>query len=143
MSRLNFEFLMNRMPAPMVGLHREVLNFSDAKLGVSHGYIQWMFPTSTRSAFNPEAPLLNIFSVKAIRQHPDAVANFYLGLERMSDYFANTLNWTVEGDHNQLRITRILQSTTTLLGHDEAHQFFASFATKYARSINPHWSQWV
>ena len=70
---------------------RDIWNFSFKKLENIHDYIQWLFPTSQRSVFNVNAPVLTIFDKleflnrvvyrKNLNKSLEVMLNFY-GLER-------------------------------------------------------------
>jgi hypothetical protein len=140
MSHLNFLYLTNRHEPYKVAMHKDVLRYQNGYLEADHRYIQWMFPTLDKSLFNLTAPVLDDYSIAAIRQHPDAIANFYGGLARMQKFYETTHNWHDPDDHNQLRISRILTSTTLLIDEATACQFLSSIRPNV---VNPHWSQWV
>lgn len=121
----------------------EVHHFSNRELERSHDYIQWLFPLSVRSQFNPTAPVLTEADVATFCSDPALCANFRKSLERIlqfygyevvtndpvqifeSDEWGNrSVQWISDGNHNCLRITRILQSACLLgfEGHARAFQ---------------------
>ncbi|TAK99027.1 MAG: hypothetical protein EPO08_17485 [Rhodospirillaceae bacterium] len=94
------------------------------RLEMAHDYIQWLFPASEPSRFNPVAPLLTAADAAALRRNPDLRArlirsfdlmlNFY-GLAREGDIIrrgptfpARSATWLTPTNHNYLRLTRIL-----------------------------------
>ncbi|HBL12651.1 MAG TPA: hypothetical protein DD379_14860 [Cyanobacteria bacterium UBA11162] len=105
------------------------------KLEYIHNYIQWLFPLKERSRFNQNAPVLNEEVIQAFRtsnelkkrlkKSLEVMLRFY-GLEcnnlddtdiqitKSPDYPERKLNWIEEGNHNYLRITRILTSLKLL-----------------------------
>lgn len=84
-----------------------------------HDFIQWVFPTNQPSMFNPHAPILDRHTARWISKRnllksfdrfmsflgvkvastPDALGNIRYGRVR---------EWYQTGDHNLLRITRVL-----------------------------------
>ena len=111
----------------------EILGWSDEELEEVHDYIQWVFPTRRPSDFNPDAPVLTDATVKAFAQEPVLRARLVLVLRRMLRFYgfqlleegggpvvkrgpswAERRVWISPGDHNLLRITRILDSLSTL-----------------------------
>jgi hypothetical protein len=114
----------------------EILGWSDDNLELMHDYIQWVFPTARPSAVNPSAPLVGTQTMRAFAASPelrdrlraalDRMLRFY-GLRRADDgsaaprieidpslFPARAPAWLWPGDHNHLRLTRIMQSLAAL-----------------------------
>ena len=123
---LIYDFLLNK------ALNDEGLSLSDMwvfsyrELEDRHDYIQWMFPTTEKSAFNPDAPIVEDIAV--FENHPDKerirsnikksfilMLGFY-GLEMNGVVISKGVTWETrkkvwlhKRNHNHLRITRILK----------------------------------
>ena len=114
-----------------------------------HDYIQWLFPLAEPSRFNPNAPLLTESDRAELQRRPDLQANVLRALARMLAFYGFSVDeppsrpvaiapiagvsrhWLSPGDHNYLRITRILTSLR-LLGFEEyARAFFAALEAVY------------
>lgn len=104
-------------------LAADVLGFPDRDLEAVHDYIQWLFPLPTRSAAQPQSPILTKAEIVAIRADPRAVDTLKAATERMLHFYGGTRWWLSSHDHNHLRITRILHSLRLLIGSDEAKAF--------------------
>jgi hypothetical protein len=104
-------------------LASDVLSFSDDRLEEVHDYIQWLFPLQTRSAAQPQSPVLSAAEIEAIRNDPQAREMLAKAAERMLRFYKSTRWWLTGYDHNHLRITRIIHSLRLLLGPDEARRF--------------------
>lgn len=100
----------------------EVLAFSDEQLEAVHDYIQWLFPLPTRSAAQPAAPVLTESEIMAIRVDPAAIHTLAQATERMLKFYGNTRWWLAWQDHNHLRITRIIHSSSPLPQRDSRHE---------------------
>lgn len=105
----------------------QIASWSHAKLEGTHDYIQWVFPTMARGRFNPDAPELTEAEVvegagdervvRNLRRMAVVMAKFY-GLQRTCSadgpYYDPIEDrhpwWMRAGNHNFLRITRILSS---------------------------------
>ena len=120
---------------------QSILDWPDERLESVHDYIQWVFPTTTPSGVNPWAPLVtDATSVSfasqdlrdRLRSALDRMLTFY-GLARAtdtsgkvsitidSDRFAHrAATWLTPGNHNHLRLTRIMQSLWVLGLENEA-----------------------
>ena len=113
----------------------DILRFDDAELERVHDYIQWLFPTVTRSRFNPDAPTLDAGTVSLLRTDPTAQQRLRAALLRMlafyglelddddpadpeifeaEDFDARARLWINPGNHNYQRVTRILESLIVL-----------------------------
>jgi hypothetical protein len=104
----------------------ELWEWKDDELEEVHDFVQWMFPLSEPSRFNPDAPLLTGDDIAAfrgdallqarLRQSFERILRF-LGFTRAEDgsivegpHFADRVPevWQYS-NHNWLRITRILR----------------------------------
>ncbi len=107
-----------------------------------HDFIQWMFPLSDPSTYNPGAPVLTYDDIKAFHDQPELREKLresfvafltFLGLEydaeknEVLDGRHDAARRTVfeSPNHNWLRITRVLICLNTLGLQDEARAFFA------------------
>jgi hypothetical protein len=118
----------------------EILAWDDWHLEEVHDYIQWLFPLPEPSRANSFAPLLtagDIASFRASPPHRQALHRAFLrilafyGFEatgsggdivigRSSVWPERSANWVRAGNHNHLRLTRIMKSLSLLGLSDEA-----------------------
>jgi hypothetical protein len=120
----------------------EILRFSDDDLERVHDYIQWLFPTVQPSAVNPRAPLVTRATVEAFASRSELRERLHLAFERMLSFYGlrrvpgpgGTLRieidesrfgdrarvWLLPGNHNHLRLTRIMESLAVLGSSTEA-----------------------
>jgi hypothetical protein len=117
----------------------EIWDWDAERLERVHDYIQWLFPLPEPSAFNPDAPILTASTVEAFRvdahlrqrllRSLTTMLRFYgLALtsgagepprvDQAADFAARSREWLRPGNHNHLRLTRILTSLR-LLGLDD------------------------
>jgi opioid growth factor receptor-like protein len=113
----------------------EILSWSDEELELVHDYIQWVFPTTQLSAVNPSAPLVTEDTIRMFGRSDALRGRLLRALDRMlafyglrrrvsdgdvhieidADRFAERSRmWLRRGDHNHLRLTRIMQSLSAL-----------------------------
>jgi hypothetical protein len=109
-----------------------ILAWDDNRLEAVHDYIQWLFPLDEPSRFNPSAPLLTPRDRAAFRE-PALAANLRRALDRMLAFYGLTLQptvpprvmrsdqwpdrsavWLHAGNHNLLRLTRMIRSLALL-----------------------------
>jgi hypothetical protein len=133
----------------------EIQQWADDQLEAVHDYVQWLFPLPEPSGFNLAAPVLNRESIQAFRARPDLqeklrvsflrMMNFY-GLEarsgeqiavtRAPNFAAKSTVWLSPGNHNHLRITRILRCLNLLGLEAEARAFFDCLSEIYGEEQN-------
>ena len=108
----------------------EILGWDDARLEMVHDYIQWIFPLPERSGANPWAPVLDAEAMAAICGNTEMQRRLRAAFERMLAFYgfaldgdavvqgprfaADSRNWLHAGNHNHLRLTRILRSLRVL-----------------------------
>ncbi len=112
----------------------EIWRWDHEKLEQVHDYIQWLFPTPGRSAFNPGAPVLTPDVITEfqddetlrarLRHSLETMLGFYglqpsegdaaVSISRETNFAERSRNWLSPGNHNLLRLTRILESTRVL-----------------------------
>jgi hypothetical protein len=123
-----------------------------------HDFIQWLFPLSETSPHNTDAPLLTDAEREIIRGNEGLRANMRTSLEVMSEFYHFTVtsrtdtqamsitpradflthrpHWLAPGNHNYLRISRILRSLF-LVGMDEERMaFMRALEFVYASNID-------
>ena len=119
-----------------------ILEWDDGRLEAVHDYIQWLFPLDEPSRFNAGAPLLTPADRAAFRQ-PALAANLRRALERMLAFYGLALQptapprltrserwpdrsseWLHPGNHNLLRLTRIIRSLALLGQPDLARALY-------------------
>ncbi|HET6327255.1 MAG TPA: opioid growth factor receptor-related protein [Planctomycetaceae bacterium] len=132
----------------------ELWEWNDDELEEVHDFIQWMFPLSEPSRFNPDAPLLTGDDIAAfrgdallqsrLRQSFERILRF-LGFWRAEDgsvvegpNFADRIPevWQYP-NHNWLRITRILRCLGQLGLKSEAQAFFVRLDALYSQRKFP------
>lgn len=136
---------------------RQIWRWPDEKLERVHDYIQWLFPLTEPSGFNPEAPTLDEEAIHEFRTRPELRTNLRVSFIRMLVFYGFELieedplrvvpsesfhdrsrNWLTSSNHNHLRITRILKSLRLLGLEEEAAAFFRCLKGLYGKeSVMP------
>jgi hypothetical protein len=115
----------------------EILEWDDERLEMVHDYIQWVFPTRQPSAVNPVAPRVTPDTVRAFDADPELRERLRRAFDRMLVFYglvrrdarieiddtrfrARARVWLQPGNHNHLRLTRIMDSLATLGLREEA-----------------------
>jgi hypothetical protein len=127
----------------------EIVGWDDARLEMVHDYIQWLFPLPERSGANPSAPVLDMVSIGLIRGNAEMQRRLRAGFERMLVFYgfapegdaliegprfaAASRNWLHAGNHNHLRLTRMLRSLRVLGLDREASLLWDALSALYER----------
>jgi hypothetical protein len=115
----------------------EILAWDDERLEAVHDYIQWLFPTRQPSGVNPHAPLVGDATIEAFARDESLRARLRRAFERMLGFYGLRASdgrmeidperfasrarvWLHPGNHNHLRLTRIMDSLATLGLREEA-----------------------
>lgn len=103
---------------------KQILALPLPELEPCHDYIQWLFPLPEPSAYFPGAPLLTEDDATWLARHPLDMLD---SLERMLEFYglpsrdggktregswARVRQWATPGNHNLLRLTRIMRCLT-------------------------------
>jgi hypothetical protein len=125
----------------------EILGWDDARLEMVHDYIQWIFPLPERSEANPSAPALDAATIAAIRGSAEMQGRLRAAFQRMLAFYGFALegdavvqgprfatasrNWLHAGNHNHLRLTRMLRSLRVLGLEREAAALWEALRALY------------
>jgi hypothetical protein len=132
-------------------LLEDILTADDEWLERTHDYIQWLFPLRDRSAFNVHAPTLDDATIAAFRADDALRNNLRRAFERMLAFYGfetqdasgalmvvpasnaagQQRNWLTPGNHNFLRITRILTSLRLLGLPEQAQALLGALSMLY------------
>ena len=127
----------------------EILGWEDARLEMVHNYIQWIFPLPERSGANPWAPVLDAATIATIRGDAEMQGRLHRAFLRMLAFYGFSLegdavvespqfaaasrNWLHAGNHNHLRLTRMLRSLRVLGLERDADALWEALRGLYER----------
>jgi hypothetical protein len=115
---------------------RDIQQWPDERLEMVHDFIQWMFPLPEPSGVNPDAPVLDRATIAAFESAAELRTSFlrmlsFYGLQytdgkvtRAPNFAERAPNWLAPGNHNHLRITRILKCLRLLGLEAESRAFY-------------------
>ncbi len=131
------QFFRGTGPDGQGRLHADILKFSDEELEETHDYIQWLFPLREPSMAVPRSPYVEDEAVvQMLREDETVQKNIALALARMKQFYTDSDHWLQQGDHNHLRITRILKSVSLLGSQEQAHDFY-NFIMQRVKEVQP------
>jgi hypothetical protein len=125
----------------------DILAWPDEELESVHDYVQWLFPLTEPSAFNPRAPVINAAAIQEFRRSAELRGNLLAAFDRMLLFYGFEIMagqereirragnfaerarvWLTPMNHNHLRITRILKCLRLVGLETQAQAFFAALA---------------
>ncbi len=128
---------------------REILGWSDRRLEEVHDYIQWLFPLPEPSGANPSAPVLDAETIATFGADEALRSRLREAFERMLAFYGfarregeivpgehfeqHAREWLTPGNHNHLRLTRILRSLRVLRLGGEAERLWRALEAVHAR----------
>jgi hypothetical protein len=132
----------------------EVQGLGLSDLEIIHDYIQWLFPLPEPSLAVRTAPILSSGDIETFRKGEELQSALRRSLRRMLEFYGLALSeenrevtvrlsltfpnrskvWLEPGNHNYLRITRILRSLNLLGCRKEATAFFTCLSDIYLQN---------
>ena len=131
-------FLSGATPDDEGRFLRDIVAWPDQRLERVHDFIQWLFPLTEPSPVNPSAPVLDAATIAAIRAQPEIQANVRTSYQRMLRFYRGSTHWITPGNHNHLRITRILKCLRLVGLDEEAREFFEWLTDIYEKEQENH-----
>ena len=145
------EFYSGRAPDHAGRFIEQIQKWPDDRLEAVHDFIQWLFPLPEPSPVNPLAPVLDRETIDAFAAQPELRESLRVSFLRMLRFYGlemrpgppqtvglaenfpeRAANWLHPGNHNHLRITRILKSLALLGLIEEARAFLDCLEAIYA-----------
>lgn len=141
----------------------DVLKFDLDQIEECHNFIQWLFPLTEKSAFNPEAPVIHAEDYDILIEMDSVTDKVYEGFGMMMEFFnvdmesfkvgTYTLDRFIpnyilgseqdllkDKSHHDLRLTRIITSMASFGFTEEAYMLLNFLETFYPeRDSIPYW----
>ncbi len=151
MKKSLINFYAKNMPNIYGFNFEDILKFDYKQLEEKHNYIQYLFPTFTRSKWNILAPTLDEETAAFFKKNAIICTNVKLAFLKMLSFYGfsyekcdnfykcvisdkNRINaWTTLNNHNFKRITRILTFLKIMEFEDEMNAFYSAL---YALSLD-------
>lgn len=136
------EFLAGECPDYRDRFYSDILNCSDDEMELCHDQVQWMFPLHEESKFAVCYPIVDEEIVEFCKTDENVIENLRKAYLRMKQFYGFDTNddsiyhqWCRNGDHNLLRITRIIRCLRIFGLNKEAEDFY-NCAMKVALRFN-------
>lgn len=130
-----YKFLSGEEPDKYGRNIKEIWGYDNKLLEKSHNYIQRLFPTTEESIFE-KAPVVDLKTDKKYINNPKIKENMIKSFKLMLNFYGFEYNddkiidkqeqkhWISKGNHNYLRITRIITSLKIFGLEKEAILFY-------------------
>ena len=105
----------------------DIWDFTDIQVEDNHDFIQLIFPLNKRSQSSFHGYYLDSDQlVDELKENSQIRENILKSSKWFLSFLTRNDHWTSRYDHNQLRITRVIECLRLLVGNDEADNFYKS-----------------
>ena len=106
---------------------QDIWNFSDVEIEQTHDFVQVVFPLNKPSRAVSHGFYLDSETlIGQIKNNPEAKKNIIKSAKWFLSFLARNNYWNQKYNHNQLRITRAIESLRLLVSNEEADKFYQS-----------------
>ena len=123
---MNFhKFLRNEKPDFKGRFLSDIWNFTNEEIEYNHDFIQLIFPLNkpSNAVFN-NLYLKSIKEIDMLKQDDLVQENLIRSRNWFIKFLKNNNHWKSYSDHNQLRITRIIECLRLIINDKEADNFY-------------------
>ena len=123
---MNFEeFLTHRGKDFKERTLQDIWSYSDTEIERRHDFIQVIFPLNKPSQAVSHGYYLDTQDlVNQIKTNKEAVTNISKSSQWFFSFLERNMYWNTRHDHNQLRITRVIECLRLLVSDEEADNFY-------------------
>lgn len=119
------KFLKNEEPDFKGRFLQDIWNFTDDQIEHNHDFIQLIFPLNKPSqAVTNDLFLKSQEEINTLREDAIIKQNILISKDWFTTFLKNNNKWKSYSDHNQLRITRIIECLRLLVSDQKANQFY-------------------
>ena len=125
---MNFKtFLLAQEPDFKGRMIHEIWDYSDDAIESNHDFIQLIFPLNKKSKSVFHGYYLDKDDlVKSLKEDHNVQQNIVKSSKWFLSFLKRNNHWKSNYDHNQLRITRVIECLRLLVGNKEADAFYQS-----------------
>jgi len=119
-----YKFLTHQAPDFQGRTLEQIWSFDDLKIERTHDFIQILFPTNKKSQSVFHGLYLdNENLIQQLKENEKVKKNLTQSSEWFLAFLTRQNRWRQSHDHNQLRITRIIESLRLLVSNEAADSF--------------------
>ena len=125
---MDFERFLICEEADFLGRNlQDIWDFSDEEIEQTHDFVQLVFPTNKPSMAASHGFYLDSETlIERIKNNPEARKNIVTSANWFLSFLERNTYWNQKYDHNQLRITRVIETLRLLVSNEEADKFYRS-----------------
>lgn len=125
---MNFKnFLLAKEPDFKGRMIQDIWNYSDEEIEGIHDFIQFLFPLNKKSQSVFHGHYLETDDlVQSLKDDEKVKKNILKSSEWFLSFLKRHDYWKKEYNHNQLRITRVIECLRLIVGDKEADNFYKS-----------------
>ena len=145
---MNFKnFLLGKEPDFKGRMIDEIWDFTDIQIEGNHDFIQLIFPLNKKSQSSFHGYYLDSENlVNELKESTEIKENILKSSQWFLSFLKRNSHWKSRYDHNQLRITRVIESLRLLVGNHEADNFYKSVLelcsdVKLSKTTLDYWSK--
>jgi len=125
-----YKFLKNEEADFKKRYLKDIWKYSHEEIEKYHDFIQLIFPTNKQSMSVFHKYYLNdVKQIEQIKNDKDIRENILYSTNWFINFLENKNHWKSGYNHNQLRITRIIECLRLLVSDEEAHAFYTKIAS--------------
>lgn len=121
-----FKFLRNEEPDFKGRFLNDIWKYTDEEIEYNHDFIQLIFPLNkpSKAVFN-NLYLKSIEEIDMLKHDHLVQKNIIESRNWFINFLKNNNQWKSYSDHNQLRITRVIECLRLLISDKEANNFYS------------------
>ena len=121
-----FKFLRNEEPDFKGRFLNDIWKYTDEEIEYNHDFIQLTFPLNkpSKAVFN-NLYLKSIEEIDMLKHDHLVQKNIIESRNWFINFLKNNNQWKSYSDHNQLRITRVIECLRLLISDKEANNFYS------------------
>ncbi len=125
---MNFESFLICKETDFLGRNlQDIWKLSDKEIEQTHDFVQVVFPTNKPSMAVSHGFYLDSETlIEQIKNNPEAKKNIVKSAKWFLSFLERNTYWNQKYNHNQLRITRVIESLRLLVSSEEAEKFYRS-----------------
>ena len=132
-----YKFLKNEEKDFQGRFLTDIWSFTDNEIEDSHDFIQLIFPLDKPSeALHHNIYLKDVYELLKIKSDEIIKKNIIKSKDWFIDFLERNDQWKLYSDHNQLRITRIIECLRLLISDDEADLFYSTILSMVGKKVN-------
>ena len=121
-----YKFLKNEEKDFQGRFLTDIWSFTDNEIEDSHDFIQLIFPLDKPSeALHHNIYLKDVYELLKIKSDEIIKKNIIKSKDWFIKFLKRNDQWKLYSDHNQLRITRIIECLRLLISDEEADSFYS------------------